>query len=148
MPTASRILEDKARNTGAGVVTVTPETSVLQAAVLMNKHHIGALMVTDARGRTVGIFTERDVLTRVVAEGRLPELVQVKDVMTRDPIVCATDTTMDEIRRIMRDRRIRHLPVVSDDGLVGLISIGDVNAAETRELTETVLYLEQFMSPR
>lgn len=148
MPTAARILEDKARHGTACVVSVDPETSVLRAAMLMNDHRIGAVMVTDAQGHAVGIFTERDVLTRVVAEGRLPELVKVKDVMTRAPIVCSPDTTMDEIRRVMRDRRIRHLPVVSDECLVGLISIGDVNAAETRELTETVLYLEQFMSPR
>lgn len=148
MPTASRILEDKARHAGVSLVTVGPDTTVLEAAVLMNDHRIGALMVTDVQGRAVGIFTERDVLTRVVAEGRAPESVRVSEVMTKNPIVCSPDTTMDDIRRTMRDRRIRHLPVVSDDGLVGLISIGDINAAETRELTETVLYLEQFMSPR
>lgn len=148
MPTAERILQDKARHGSAGVVTVCPETSVLEAAVRMNEHRIGALVVVSDTGRPVGIFTERDILTRVVAEGRLPELVAIKEVMTRDPIACSPNTTMDEIRCVMRDRRIRHLPVVNDQGLVGLISIGDLNAAETRELTETVLYLEQYMSPR
>lgn len=149
MATASRILEEKARLGRAGVVSIAPEASVLEAAQRMNEHRIGALIVQNPHdGRAVGILTERDILTRIVAEGRLPELVTVREVMTRKPIVCSPDTTLDEIRRTMRDRRIRHLPVVDEDGVVGMISIGDANATETREMAETIVYLEQFMSPR
>lgn len=111
-----------------GVVAIGPAASVREATLLMNEHGIGSLLVTDDR-RLVGIFTERDVLRRVVAESRSPDETPVAEVMTRDVLCCGPATGIDEVAELMRRRRVRHVPVVdADDAVVGLVSIGDVNA--------------------
>jgi CBS domain-containing protein len=111
-----------------GVVAIAPDASVSEAARLMNDHGIGSLVVV--RGAVLaGIFTERDVLRRVVAESRLPNSTPVRDVMTTDVICCSPETPVDEVADLMRQRRVRHVPVVdTDHGVIGLVSIGDVNA--------------------
>jgi CBS domain-containing protein len=132
MPTVQDILTHK----GTGVFTVSPETSVLDATRLMNQHRIGALVVVHQH-RLVGIFTERDVLTRVLGCDCPLSDLQVADVMTRDVVTSALDTDLADVSETMRSRRIRHMPVCDPDGrLRGLISIGDINAAhaEHREM--------------
>ena len=141
MPTAGALLDRKGRE----VATIRPEHSVLEAARVMNDKRIGSLVVVDGRGRVVGILSERDILTRVVAMGRSPERTSVRTVMTEDVIVCDEDTALDELRAIMRQRRIRHIPIVDHDILTGMISIGDLNA-ETREaLHATITTLEGYI---
>lgn len=145
MGTARGLIQDRL-DRGEPVITITQDASVFDAARLMNEHRIGALVVTDGSG-VAGIFTERDLLKRVVAEGKRPEDVRVGEVMTREVIVCRPETHSDEIRRTMRDKRIRHMPVVGEDGAVeGMISIGDLNIAEARVMSETITYLEQYMT--
>jgi CBS domain-containing protein len=112
----------------AGLVAVAADASVMQATVLMNDHAIGAVLVLEGR-RLVGIFTERDVLRRVVVESRSPGFTKVRDVMTTDLVCCTPGTPVEEVADLMRRRRIRHLPVLdADDQVLGIISIGDVNA--------------------
>ncbi len=147
MATAETLLRDRT-DRSVDVITIARDATVLDAARTMNEHRIGALVVTDRAGDSVqGIFTERDLLKRVVAEGRRPEDTSVGDVMTTDVFVCRPETPLDEIRQTMRERKIRHLPVVAADGrLAGMISIGDLNVAEAKVLTETISYLEQYMT--
>jgi CBS domain-containing protein len=141
MANARQILAAK----GGGVVTIGPEASVLAAARAMNEHHIGSLVVV-AGGRLTGIFTERDVMRRVVAERRDPAKTKVGDVMT-SPVACAAlHTTCGELGVVMREKRIRHVPVVEDGSVVGMISIGDINRAEHDEQEQTISYLEQYIS--
>lgn len=103
-------------------------SSVLEAIRLMNDERIGALLVMQGH-RLAGIFTERDVLRRVVADGRPPELTPVSAVMTADVLCCGPDTPIDEVAEMMRRERIRHVPVVdADAAVVGIVSIGDINA--------------------
>lgn len=105
-----------------------PGSSVLEAIRLMNTEHIGALLVMRGHG-LAGIFTERDVLRRVVAAGRVPECTPVAEVMTADVLCCGPDTVVEEVAEMMRRERIRHVPVVDADGaVVGMVSIGDINA--------------------
>lgn len=148
MPTAETILKHKSAGTDAtSVVTIRPEATVMDAVRLMNERHIGAVVVVDAAGHVVGIFTERDLLKRVVGAERDPKSTRVNDVMTRDVMVCAPETVLDDIRQTMRKRRIRHLPVVSSAGdLLGMISIGDLNFAEVKVMAETITYLERYMT--
>ena len=141
MPTAKHILDAK----GGEVVTIHPEATVLDAARLMNVHHIGALVVV-RNGELAGIFTERDVLRRVVAEQRDPAETAVDAVMTSTVAVASLDTSTDEIRSVFREQRIRHLPVIEDDRVIGMISIGDLNRTENEVQARTILYLEQYMS--
>ncbi len=130
---------------GGAIASLPPQATVLEAAQLMNDRHIGSVLVTEGN-QLVGIFTERDVLRRVVAEQRDPATTTVADVMT-SPVACATPhTTLDEIRTVMRDKRIRHVPVVNGGGVLGMISLGDLNKAEHDGQVETIRYLEQYMS--
>lgn len=133
---------------GPQVLTVGPDATVLQAALLMNEHRVGALVAVED-GRVVGMFTERDVLLRVVAERRDPEATAVGEVMTAPVVCCSPETTVDEARGVMRDRRIRHLPVADGEGrLLGLISIGDLNAQLQAAQEQTVFLLTEYIQGR
>lgn len=127
------------------VEMIEPGATVLAAAARMNDRRIGALMVSE--GDAVrGIVTERDIMTRVVATQRDPAKTLVQDVMTERVVACAPTTTLDELRNVMREKRIRHVPVLDGAKLVGIVSIGDLNFAENTTLNETIRYLEEFLS--
>ncbi len=133
---------------GPQVWTIHLKATVLEAASLMNKHKIGALVVTED-GQVLGMFTERDVLQRVVAKQREPANTKVVDVMTTEVVCCSPDTKLDEARGAMKNRRIRHLPVVGEDGkLLGLISIGDLNAQAQAENELTIFLLDEYIHGR
>ena len=124
MDTIEDLLAAKSRR----VIGTSAAASVRQATWLMNDHAIGSLLVI-AGDRLEGIFTERDVLRRVVAEGRSPDATSVGEVMTRDVICCSPGDAVEEVADVMRSRRVRHVPVVdAGNRVVGLVSIGDVNA--------------------
>lgn len=142
MATVGELLAKK----GSHVHTVSPSATVLDATRTMNEHRIGGLVVTQ-EGRMVGIFTERDVLRRVVAEQRSPAAVSVAEVMTTDVICCPPSTTVEETSRIMRDERVRHLPVCDADGrVIGLVSIGDVNAFHAGVQEATIQLLSEYVT--
>lgn len=117
----SEVLAEKGRQ----VYTVAPGTSVRQAVREMNEHGVGALLVVDGE-RPAGIFTERDVLRRVVDAGLDPGSTPVARVMTSDLLVLEPSATVEEAMAIMTQRRCRHLPVVEDGRVVGMVSIGDL----------------------
>lgn len=140
MPNAQTILDKK----GTDVATVDRNASVFQAAQAMNDRRIGALVVIDAN-RVVGIFTERDILTRVVAAGRDPQTTPVGTVMTSPMAVCRRETRLAECKSVMAHRRIRHLPVVEDGKLHGIISSGDILASEADDQRQTIEYLHEYL---
>ncbi len=100
---------------GSHVLTVGPEATVLDAALLMNEHKVGALLVT-RDGTIVGMFSERDILRRIVAEQRPPSQTRVGDIMTTEVVCCTPQSSLDEVSTAMKNRRIRHLPVVDEQG--------------------------------
>ncbi len=116
------------------VHTITQCTTVLDAATMMNEHRVGALIVKDTFGDIVGIISERDILTRVVAAEKSPSSTTVDDVMTKQLISCKLDTTLAQARQLMTQQRIRHVPVIDSGVLEGMISIGDLNAAANNDL--------------
>jgi CBS domain-containing protein len=140
-----RTVNDLLRTKTAGVATVEPGVSVRSAATLMNDRHIGSLVVTEG-GALRGILTERDILTRVVAASRDPDKTAVADVMTASPLTCRPHTALGEARQVMRAKRIRHLPVVDGDRLVGMISIGDLNLVQHEELEATIQSMQAYIS--
>ncbi len=111
---------------GSAVQTVSPSASVADAVHVMNEKKIGSLLVVEG-GRLVGIFTERDVLSRVVAAGVDPRTTRVSVVMSARLETIAPDMTIGDVMGIFTNKRCRHLPVVADGELLGLISIGDVS---------------------
>ncbi|MEB3765822.1 MAG: CBS domain-containing protein [Desulfurococcales archaeon] len=107
--------------------SVKPDNTVMDAVLIMDKLGIGALPVVDENGRLIGIFTERDLLRRVVARRRNPEKTLIRDVMTPNPVTVKPDESVAEALRIMSSLKVRHLPVVNDAGiLVGIVSIKDI----------------------
>lgn len=145
MATISQVLSQKAVE---GYVSVRPEETVLDATRIMNDQGIGAVLVMH-EGQLVGIFTERDVLKRVVAAERHPASTRVGDVMTRDVICIQARASIDEARIIMKSQKVRHLPVVDDDGVVvGMISIGDLNAFLCIDQQVTIHYLTEYLHGR
>jgi CBS domain-containing protein len=144
MPSVLDILATK----GDHVHTIAASATVLEATQVMNDQKIGALVVMDDRN-VAGMFTERDVLRRVIAEERSPRKVSVGDVMTRDVVCCGPETDIDDASAIMRDRRIRHLPVCDDNGqLHGLISIGDLNAYHASHQEAHISFLNEYVYGR
>jgi CBS domain-containing protein len=132
---------------GFDVVTVTPKQSAMEAVNLMNEHRIGAVVVVE-NGEVVGIFTERDLLRRIVAKGKKVEATSVGQSMSTPVAYCTPETSVDECRLAMTQKRIRHLPVVENGKLVGLVSIGDVMAWELSENQTTIQYLNEYISGR
>ena len=140
MLTVKDILEKK----GDFVATVGADSTILEAAKEMNSKRIGALVVTEGK-RVIGIFSERDILTRVTVAQL--DLVQttVGDVMTRRVSYCKPESKVEECRSIMTVKRVRHLPVIKKDCLVGIVTIGDLLAAEFDEQERTIEYLNQYI---
>jgi CBS domain-containing protein len=131
---------------GAHVLSIGPSATVLDAALLMNEHKTGSLVVIEA-GRMQGIITERDILRKVVGERRDPGQTPVRQVMTAEVVCCQMHTSIEEARAVMKNRRIRHLPVVQPMGdLCGLVSIGDLNAHEANSQELTIHLLQEYIN--
>lgn len=144
MPTVLDVIHSK----GDTVHSIGPSESVIDAVHKMNQHKIGCLMVME-NGHVAGIFTERDVLRRVIGEGRDVHKVTVGDVMTSDVICCRPDMDLDDVAAIMKTRRVRHVPVCGDDGkLHGVVSIGDVNATYATAQEQTIFFLNEYIYGR
>ncbi len=111
---------------GADVFAVSDAMTVKEAVDVLGEKNIGAVIVKDGGGAVSGIFSERDVVRRLKNEGPGVLSRPVADCMTRKPITCTLDTDLDELMGLMTTKRIRHVPVVNGDKLVGLVSIGDV----------------------
>ena len=140
MPTAQTILDKK----GTDVATVDQDATVLDAAKLMNERRIGALVVISG-DRVIGIFTERDILNRIVAVEKPPGTVKVKDVMTT-PMACGRrDTKLAECKSVMTSKRIRHLPIVENGKLYGMISSGDILGHDSAEQQATIEYMQEYL---
>jgi len=140
MATVQAVLDRK----GGQVVTIGVADLVLAAATLMNERTIGGLVVMDG-GRVAGMFTERDILRRVVAARRDPTRTTVGEVMTTPVAYCRRDTRLEECRAVMTERRIRHLPVVDEHGVCGIVTIGDLMAHEVTDQEATIQYLNEYI---
>lgn len=142
MATVADIIANKL----ADVVTVDGRSTVLEATKLMNRMHIGSVLVPGEDGSIAGILTERDLLTRIVAAERDPATTLVRDVMTREVVCCDRGTSVEELRELFRSRRIRHLPVRDHAGVCAMVSIGDINAWDADQLAATVTSLTAYIT--
>jgi CBS domain-containing protein len=136
MATVRDILSRK----GTDLVSVPPTATVLEAARRMNERSIGGVVVL-ADGVLAGIFTEREVLRRVVVPGRPPAGTTVAEVMTTPVTTCSSTTKIEECAELMTSRRIRHLPVMDDGVLGGMVTIGDVLAFQVRDQETTIQHM-------
>ena len=127
--------------------SITGKTSVAEAVSIMNDNRIGALIVlTQSTGMLGGIFTERDILTRIVAQGLDPTSTLVKDVMTSSVHVISPEVTVEHAMAVMTKNRCRHLPVVTPAGILGMISIGDLTRWSSLAHQREADYLRDYLS--
>ena len=140
MGTVQDILDRK----GTAVHSIGATGFVLDAAVRMNELGIGGLVVVDG-DRAIGMFTERDILRRVVAARADPATTRVRDVMTTPIAMCRPDTTIAECRSMMTEKRVRHLPIMDGSALRGIVTIGDILAHEIGEQETTIGYLHSYV---
>ena len=140
MATVQDILAKK----GNAVVSLVADESVLNAARIMNERGIGGVVVTE-NDDTVGMFTERDILRRIVAEQRDPGGTHLREVMTTPVVNCRPDTELGALMALMTEKRIRHLPVVDESGLCGIVTSGDILAYQVREQEYTIEHLNRYV---
>ncbi len=138
-------VRDIIRRKGEEVYSVGPLATVIDAVNLMNDHHVGSVLVLEG-GYPVGIFSERDVLVRVVAAHRDPRQTLVRDVMTTRLHTASPDDTLLDVMSLMTERRCRHVPVMDGEVMVGLVSIGDLTKATQHNLRHEVRELSSYIS--
>jgi CBS domain-containing protein len=132
---------------GSVVFSVEPSVTVYKAIELMSQKNIGGLIITDHRGeKLLGIFTERDYARRLILKGKSSKDTQIGEIMTENPITVTPDNSIEDCMKIMTDRHIRHLPVVDEGKLVGMISIGDVVRFVIDEQRTIIEDLEQYIT--
>ena len=136
-----KILSEK----GHEVWSISPETTVFEALKSMSDKSVGALVVLDNQ-RVVGVFSERDYARKVILEGKSSKDLPVKEIMTRRVVCVKPENTTEECMALMTDKHIRHLPVVEDDELVGIISIGDVVKAIISQQEFVIEQLENYIT--
>ncbi len=119
-------VKDLLRDKGSAVFTVSPETSVAELAKSLVRRRIGAAGVVDGEGGLVGVVSERDIVHSVAERGAAAVECEVSELMTKTVHTASPETMIDEVMLLMTERRIRHVPVIEDGKLAGIISIGDV----------------------
>ena len=137
-------ISDVLRVKGVEVWTVGPLATVIDAVSKMNDNHAGAVLVIEDN-YPVGIFSERDVLVRVVAAQRDPRQTLVREVMTTRLHTASTEDSVLDVMRLMTERRCRHVPVMENDELIGLVSIGDLTKATQENLRQEVRELSNYI---
>ena len=131
---------------GADVATARPDSTIADAAKLLKERNVGALVITTEDGRLAGILSERDLVRGLPDHGADLLALRVKDRMTAEVTTCTPDDRVDEIMKLMTDGRFRHLPVVEENKLVGIISIGDVVKSRLEELESETTTLRQYIA--
>jgi CBS domain-containing protein len=134
------------RQKGRSVSTATPATTLLDVANKLNAKRIGAIVIVGPNGTLAGIVSERDLINCIALHGPECLMRPVSESMTRDVITCAEDDTLDELMAKMTDKRVRHLPVVADGALVGIVSIGDVVKHHVAEVEMEATAMREYIT--
>lgn len=129
---------------GATVHKIEPTASIAFAAKVLADHDIGALVVTDAEGAIVGIISERDIMRVLSARGRAALDTLVVEVMTRKVLTCSRHDKVDDIMQRMTENKLRHLPVVEDGRIIGVVSIRDVVKRQLEEMEQDLNALREY----
>jgi CBS domain-containing protein len=138
----SHILREKGRD----VLEIAPDATLAEAARVLTKHRIGALVVRDGKGALGGIVSERDIVRAVAEDGAGALALSVADRMTKEVATCEETDTIEEIMETMTRCRFRHMPVVEDDNVVGIISIGDVVKTRIAETMREAQALKEYIA--
>ncbi len=141
MAKVKKILQEK----GSVVFSVEPNITVYSAIELMCEKNIGGLLIVE-NGNLTGIFTERDYARKLILKGKSSKDTKISELMTGNPYTVSLDTSIEECMSMMSGKRIRHLPVVEEGKLIGMISIGDVVKHIIEEQKEIIGHLESYIT--
>lgn len=140
------LIADVLRGKGDLVVTVEPDRPVSDLLDLLAEHRVGALVVSTDGSSVDGIVSERDIVRRLQQDGAGVLTLSVREIMTAEVHSCGPDASVDDLMRLMTDRRFRHVPVLVDGQLAGIVSIGDVVKRRIDELQSERDHLEAYIT--
>jgi len=133
-------------NKNRQIWTISKDQSVIQALILMSEKNIGAIIIVDNNDFPIGIFSERDYARKIILKGKSSKDTLLDEVMTKELITVTRDYKIDQCMEIMNEKRIRHLPVLENKKIVGIISIGDVLKIMIKEQKELINHLQKFIT--
>lgn len=139
-------VKDILREKGSAVQTISPDHLISDAIAKLNEHKIGAMVVVDDDGKIQGIITERDVLRLAESHGGDFNKIKIREKMTEDLIIGVPDDDLNYVMNIMTENHIRHLPIVSEERLVGMISIGDILKARLDQCEFDARHLQEYIT--
>ena len=131
---------------GGSIVSVEPTITVYKAIELMSEKNISSLLITDQDGKLLGIFTERDYARKLILKGKSSKDTLIKELMTQNPITVASDNSIEDCMKVMAGKHVRHLPVVDNGEIKGMISIGDLVRFIIEEQKGIIENLEQYIT--
>ncbi|RPJ65515.1 MAG: CBS domain-containing protein [Acidobacteria bacterium] len=143
-----KTVQDLLQAKGSDVYSVRPDASVYEALTLMAERNVGAVLVMDEQGRLAGILSERDYARKVVLKGQTSRDTPVRNIMTEAVLCVPAGTSIESCMAVMTERRIRHLPIIGDGRVIGVVSIGDVGKALIAEQGHVISQLEQYICGR
>ena len=133
-------------NKNRKVLTISKDQSVIQALILMSENNIGAIIIVDNKDFPMGIFSERDYARKIVLKGKSSKDTLLNEVMTKELITVTKNYKIDQCMKIMNEKKIRHLPVLENKKIVGIISIRDVLKIMIEEQKELINHLQKFIT--
>jgi len=133
-------------NKNRQIWTISKDQSVMKALILMSEKNIGAIIIVDNNDFPIGIFSERDYARKIILKGKSSKETLLDEVMTKELITVTRDYKIDQCMEIMNEKRIRHLPVLENKKIVGIISIGDVLKIMIKEQKELINHLQKFIT--
>ncbi len=141
MSTVKNLLDEKGRN----VWSIDQDATVYDAVALMAEKNVGALVVTSSESTLAGILSERDYARKVILKDRASKNTKVSEIMTADVVFAKEDTLLDRCMAMMTQRKIRHLPIINNQGPVGMITLGDIMKTIIKEQSTTIEEMESVM---
>ena len=142
----TRIEDFLKQNKNRQIWTISKDQSVRQALVLMSEKNIGAIIIVDNNNFPIGIFSERDYARKIILKGKSSRDTLLDEVMTKELITVTKDYKIDQCMEIMIEKKIRHLPVLEDKKIIGIISIGDLLKIMIKEQKELIDHLQKFIT--
>ena len=128
------------------ICSISKEQSVRQALILMSEKNIGAIIIVDNNNFPIGIFSERDYARKIILKGKNSKDTLLEEVMTKELITVTRNYKIDQCMKIMNEKKIRHLPVLENNKIIGIISIGDVLKIMIKEQKELIDHLQKFIT--
>ena len=133
-------------NKNRQIWTISKDQNVKQALILMSEKNIGAIIIVDNNGFPIGIFSERDYARKIILKGKSSKDTLLDEVMTKELITVTRDFKIDQCMELMIEHKIRHLPILENKKIIGIISIGDVLKIMIKEQKELIDHLQKFIT--